>query len=112
MAGAAASQAFKTSIVVDGVLLAASVGYSLYKYNDGQINGDELKRTVTKRSTAAAGSIGGSATGAFLGTLIFPGVGTFVGGIIGGMAGDYFGSKAGEKLYNGPAHHPQYYVDI
>ena len=93
-----AISAAKVGAVVDGMLLAYTVTRSAYRYRNGDITGNELRRTVMRRSSAAVGSVGLSAAGAFVGTLVAPGAGTFIGGWIGGMAGDYMGSWFGAKV--------------
>ena len=100
VAKSVAKRAFATSFFIDGALLGLTATHSYYLYKDGKLSSDECKQILVERSTATAGSIGGTTTGAFVGTLLFPGVGTFLGGVVGGMVGDFLGSKIGGELYD------------
>lgn len=92
--------ALKGAVVVESLVLVGSIGYSCYKYSNGDSTWEEHVESMVTSSAGAVGSVAGTAAGTFIGTLIFPGVGTFVGGWIGGMVGNYSGSKVGREIYS------------
>ena len=99
LAKSSAKSALKWGFVVEGACLAYTIYDSHTKLKKKEITSDQYTRTVVKRSSGAAASLGGGAVGSFVGTLVLPGFGSFVGGFVGGVAGDYLGSWLGEKAY-------------
>ena len=98
-AKSSAKSALKWGFIVEGACLAYTIYDSHTKLKKKEITPEQCKRTVVKRSSGAAASLGGGAVGSFVGTLVLPGFGSVVGGFVGGVAGDYLGSWLGEKAY-------------
>ena len=72
------------------IAIAAGVvesGKDVYRYFDGEIDGEELAASVGKTTLKTGAMWAGAEGGAALGSMVCPGVGTVVGGLIGGLLG-------------------------
>ena len=66
---------------------ALEFGGDLYKFANGEIDGDELACAAGKTAVRTGATWAGAEGGAMVGTAICPGVGTVIGGLIGGFLG-------------------------